>query len=632
MVWDRGKAKGYPKDSGKLFYVKPGADPSKIVVEVDGAEGLKLSKDGEIIIKTGLGDLKLSKPVAWQEKDGKKLPVEVFYKLIGKNRYSFVVAKADPSLPIVIDPILQSTYLGGNTLDSANAIAIHPTTGDVYVAGWTLSTDFPRTAGGAQASCSSCSSYGIDAFVARLNSSLTQILQSTYLGGNDADDAKALAIHPTTGEVYVVGSTSSTNFPNTSGGAQATYSGGDAFVARLNKELTQIIQATYLGGRYSDSAYALAIHPTTGEVYVAGSTNSDNFPGTISRSGTDYDAFVARLRPDLRTGAILQSIYLGGSGGDLAYALAIHPTTGDIYVAGDTTSTDFPRTSGGAQTSNNGMSDAFVARLNSNLTSILQSTYVGGSGVEWVRAFAIHPTTGDVYVAGTTTSTDLPRTTGGAQATFGGNVFDAFVVRLNRELTQILQSTYLGGDRDDLAFALTIHPTTGEVYVAGRTNSFPFPGTAGGAQEIGGISGWDAFIARFNKELTQILQSTYLGGLDVETAYALAIHPTTGEVYVAGETGSTNFPKTSGGAQQNNGGGSSGGFDAFVSRLTADLAAGSGSGGGSGSGTGSGSGSSGGGGGGCSMTGSASSMAGVWNILVWASLPIFVLARRIRRK
>ncbi len=305
-----------------------------------------------------------------------------------------------------------------------------------------------------------------------------------------------------------------------------------------------------------------------------------------------------------------------------------------------------------------------MARLNSNLTSILQSTYVGGSGLEWVRAFAIHPTTGDVYVAGTTTSTDLPRTTGGAQATFGGNVFDAFVVRLNRDLTQILQSTYLGGNGDDLGFALTIHPTTGEVYMAGRTESFPFPGTVGGAQASGGGS-WDAFITRFNKELTQILQSTYLGGLSVETAYALAIHPITGEVYVAGETGSTNFPKTTGGGQQNNGGGSSGGLDAFVSRLTADLAAGSGTGSGgggggssdgsgsgggiggtgggsgtdgsgSGFGGGSGSGSSsggtigGGGGGGCSMTGSFS--AGLWNIFVWLSVPAFILARRIRRR
>jgi hypothetical protein len=129
--------KATQKTVEKLFYIKPGADPSKIVVEVDGAEGLKLSKDGEIIIQTGLGDLKLSKPVAWQEKEGKKLPVEVAYKLIGKNRYSFVVAKADPSLPIVIDPILQATYLRGSGKEEAVVLAIHPTTGDVYVAGTT---------------------------------------------------------------------------------------------------------------------------------------------------------------------------------------------------------------------------------------------------------------------------------------------------------------------------------------------------------------------------------------------------------------------------------------------------------------------------------------------------------------
>jgi hypothetical protein len=140
------------------------------------------SKDGEMIIQTGLGDLKLSKPIAWQEKDGKKLPVEVSYKLIGKNRYSFEVAKADPSLPIVIDPILQSTYLGGKGHDRALAIATHPTTGEVYVAGYTFSTNFPNTTGGAQMSCSGCSSYYIDAFVARLNSNLTSN-SSIHLSG-----------------------------------------------------------------------------------------------------------------------------------------------------------------------------------------------------------------------------------------------------------------------------------------------------------------------------------------------------------------------------------------------------------------------------------------------------------------
>jgi hypothetical protein len=474
------KLKATQKTVEKLFYVKPGADPSKIQVQVDGAKGLKLSKDGEIIIQTGLGDLKLSKPVAWQEKDGKNLPVEVSYKLIGKNRYSFEVAKADPGLPIVIDPILQATYLGGSSDDGATALAIHPKTGDVYVAGWTEST-----------------------------------------GGT----------------------------------------GIDAFVIMLNPELTQAIRVVILGGRYYDSATAITIHPTTGDIYVAGYTNSTNFPNT----------------------------------------------------------------SGGAQTRCNNCSigsppppsnDAFVARLNSDLTQILQSTYLGGSGNDESTDLAIHPTTGDVYVAGKTVSKDFPKATGGAQAYCNNcksdNLLtnDAFVARLNKDLTQILQSTYLGGSGNDEANALTIHPTTGEVYVAGHTLSSNFPKTAGGAQAK--YRNGDAFVSRLNKDLTQILQSTYLGGNDSDDARALAIHPRTGEVYVAGYTYSKDFPKTTGGAQASYGDLR----DAFVARLTADLAAGRKSSDG----------------GGFYTTGSVSSMASAWNILILLSVPAFALARRIRRK
>ncbi len=613
--------KATQKTVEKLFYVQPGADPSKIVVEVDGAKGLKLSKDGEIIIQTGLGELKLSKPIAWQEKDGKKLPVEVSYKLIGKNRYSFVVAKADPSLPIVIDPILQSTYLGGGGGDEANAVVIHPTTGEIYLAGYTTSTNFPGTAGGASPKISRFLGTG-DAFVARLNKELTQILQSTYLGGRFDDAAHALAIHPTTGEVYVAGWTTSDNFPKTDGGAQARPGGDwDVFVARLNKELTQIIQSTYLGGSGKEGVRDITIHPTTGEVYVAGRTTSYNFPkttgGAQGRNGGDWDAFVTRLNSDLTQ--IIQSTYLGGSYEETANALAIHPTTGEVYVAGYTKSTNFPKTTGGAQARQTTDSvqakpvsnpDAFVARLNKELTQIIQSTYLGGSRWDWAYSLAIHPTTGEVYVAGYTNSNDFPKTDGGAHVSISGNS-DAFVARLNKELTQILQSTYLGGGYEDYALALTIHPTTGEVYVAGITYSDDFPKTDGGAQErSGGL--FDAFVARLNSDLTQILQSTYLGGRGTDRATALAIHPQTGEVYVAGKTESRNFPRTTGGAQASNGGGT----DAFVARLSADLAADKKSSGG----------------GGHHMTDFVSSMASTWNILLLLSVPAFALARRIGRR
>jgi muconolactone delta-isomerase len=622
------KLKATQKTVEKLFYVQPGADPSKIVVEVNGAKGLKLSKDGEIIIQTGLGELKLSKPVAWQEKDGKKLPVEVSYKLIGKNRYSFVVAKADPSLPIVIDPILQSTYLGGSDDDKVNAIAIHPQTGEVYVAGATFSDNFPKTTGGVQKRCNNCvndpENPSGDVFVARLNKDLTQILQSTYLGGSSDDYADALAIHPKTGEVYVVGVTESKNFPKTTGGAQVAHGGGDvdSFVARLNKDLTQILQSTYLGGSGRDWVNALAIHPTTGEVYVAGRTESKNFPKTTggaqgSFGGGNRDAFVARLNKDLTR--ILQAIYLGGINDDEAYTLAIHSNTGEVYVAGVTESKNFPKTTGGAQAVyGGGYYDAFVARLNKDLTQILQSTYLGGSDVDKAIALTIHPTTGEIYVAGYTTSTNFPGTTGGAQVAHGGGDVDSFVARLNKDLTQILQSTYLGGSGSDYAAALAIHPTTGEVYVVGVTESKNFPKTTGGVQAAHRGGDKDSFVARLNKDLTQILQSTYLGGSDVDKARALAIHPTTGEVYVAGYTLSSNFPKTAGGAQTKcNNCFTSRSYDsgdAFVARLSADLAAGRSSGNGS------------------SMIVSASSTVSFWRILLVLSVPTFALARRIRKR
>jgi len=411
----------------------------------------------------------------------------------------------------------QATYLGGGGEDRAFALAIHRTSGEVYVAGNTSSMTFPGTAGGAQAAFGG----GTDAFVARLDATLTTLQQATYLGGNGADVianicsgcgylSGGLAIHPTSGEVYVAGSTESANFPGTAGGAQPAHatgsgSGFDAFVARLNAALTTLHQATYLGGNLNDEALALAIHPTSGEVYVAGSTASTNFPGTAggaqpAKDGST-DAFVARLNVALTT--LNQATYLGGSGNDDALALAIHPSSGDVYVSGITGSTNFPGTAGGAQPASGpgGVFDAFVARLNANLTTLNQATYLGGNGAEWAYGLAIHPTSGEVYVAGLTDSTNFPGTTGGAQPAYAGQG-DAFVARLNAALTALNQATYLGGigNFGDSAQALAIHPTSGEVYVAGFTNSTNFPGTAGGAQPAKGGSS-DAFVARLTPEL-----------------------------------------------------------------------------------------------------------------------------------
>src|SRR5262245_56012291 len=580
------------KQVEKVFTVEPGAAPDAIRVRVAGAESLAAADDGGLLLHTGVGDVRLTPPVAYQEIAGTRRMVPAKYAISG-NEYGFRVSGYDPTFPVVIDPLLQATYLGGSTFDEAIALGIGPA-GDVYVAGVTDSVDFPGAGAQPRFGGGSGGQLTGDVFVARLTNNLTGLQAATFLGGSGDDLAIRLAIAPTTGDVYVVGLTSSTNFPGTSGGAQSALAGAnlvnplDGFVARLDASLTSLKQATYLGGSGNrDTVNAIAIEPATGTVYVAGPTNSVDFPGVTGGAqsipgGGLVDTFVARLNPGLTT--LDQATFFGGTDADTPFAMAIAPTTGDVYVTGRTSSIDLPGTNGGAETAldggqlNGSLQDGFVARLNASLTALRQATYLGGFAADEGDALAIAPTTGEVYVAGNTSSADFPGTAGGAQSaiahTFiGDNTTDVFVARLRPDLTALDQATYLGGSCTPGASLCVEVPvamrlTTSDVYVAGVTHSTNFPGTVGGAQSASG-GNEDAFVARLSTELTALHQATFLGGANVDIAQDLAIAPTTGDVYIAGFTASPVFPGTAGGAQ----GAFRGGQDAFVARLSADLRA-----------------------------------------------------------
>ncbi len=258
----------------KLFTVAPGADTRRIAIRLRGAKRLELAADGSLVAHTGNGPVSFTAPAAWQDIDGRRRPVSVAYALAGQ-RYGFTLGDYDHALPVVIDPLLQATYLGAGPTNRATGVALDAS-GNVFVAGLTASADFPGTAGGAQP----VSGGGFyDAFVAKLNTGLTTLVQATYLAGAGGDSAYALALDAS-GNVFVAGVTGSTDFPGTAGGAQAANGGGtDAFVAKLNNGLTTLIQATYLGGSGPEQPHALALD-VSGNVFVAGSTDSTDFPGT----------------------------------------------------------------------------------------------------------------------------------------------------------------------------------------------------------------------------------------------------------------------------------------------------------------------------------------------------------------
>jgi alpha-tubulin suppressor-like RCC1 family protein len=635
------KLKATQKTVEKLFYVKPGADPSKIVVEVDGAEGLKLSKDGEIIIQTGLGDLKLSKPSAWQEKDGKKLPVEVSYKLIGKNRYSFVVAKADPSLPIVIDPILASTFIGGSSYEEAHSIALD-SSGNVYVAGFTYSSDYPTTSGAYD--------NGSDVFVSKLSNDLSNLLASTFIGGSSYEEAHSIALD-SSGNVYVTGYTKSSDYPTTSYAYDTSYNGGyaDVFVSKLSNDLSSLLASTFIGGSSYEEDHSIALD-SSGNVYVAGYTESSDYPTTSgaydTKCGTDgtcnggyADVFVSKLSNNLSD--LLASTFIGGGGEEVAYSIALD-SSGNVYVTGLTYSSDYPTTSGAYDTKcgtdgtcNGGYADVFVSKLSNNLSDLLASTFIGGGGEEVAYSIALD-SSGNVYVTGLTYSSDYPTTSGaydtkcGTDGTCNGGYADVFVSKLSNNLSDLLASTFIGGSDYEEARSIALD-SSGNVYVAGFTYSSDYLTTSGAYDTKCGTDGTcnggyaDVFVSKLSNNLSNLLASTFIGGSGEEVAYSIALYGS-GNVYAAGFTYSSDYPTTSGAYDTKCGtdGTCNGGYaDVFVSKLDSNLSseAGGGSGGGGG-----------GGGGGCSMTGSASSVAGLWNILVWLSVPAFVVARRIRRR
>jgi hypothetical protein len=427
------------------FVVAPGADPSRIRLAFDGADGFDVDATGALVIHTAGGDVRLQAPVIYQEGSDRQA-VSGTYVLTDVAEVGFAVGAYDAAKPLIIDPVLvYSTFLGGlgdasGEGDLARGIAVDAA-GNAYVAGRTGSSDFPTTPGALQGTLGGSP----DVFVTKLNATGTALVYSTFLGGSGFEDGLGIALDPA-GNAYVTGSTGSSDFPTTPGAYQRTSHGADAFVTELNATGTALVYSTLLG-RGSESR-SIAVD-AAGNAYVTGTTLFADFPttpGAFQRTLRGFPAaFVTKLNA---TGsALVYSALLGGTTEtETGSSRVAVDADGSAYIAGGTFSSDFPTTPGAFQRTLRGASDVFVTKLNPTGASLVFSTLLGGSSSSQSEATltlsnpALPGTplphlaiavdrAGRAYVAGFTDSADFPVTPGAVQRTLAGGG-DAFVTRI----------------------------------------------------------------------------------------------------------------------------------------------------------------------------------------------------------
>ncbi len=558
----------YHGNNGRLeydFVVSPGADPTRIRMAFSGSDQVAVDTSGDLILTTGVQTLRQHKPVVYQEKGGARHEVVGGFQLRGAE-VGFTLGDYDRSRHLIIDPVVRySTYMGGTGDDRAWSVAVDAN-GSAYLAGATASVNFPTTPGAFQLTFGGGA---WDACVTKLSADGTSLVYSTYLGGQGAEynplgaGGTWLAVDHG-GNAFVTGATKSTDFPITPGAFQQKLAGDfDAYVTQLDPTGSVLVYSTYIGGTGRDETQTIALG-SDGDVYVAGYTESTNFPtqtGAFQKNfGGGADAFVVQVGPGGT--ALKYATYLGGTGIDSATALAIDPR-GNAYVAGETTSSNYPTTPGAFQTYSGGPWDGFVTKLSPRGSALAYSTCLGGAGYDAAFGIAIDAK-GDAFVTGITRSTNFPTTPGVFQATYGGGG-DAFVTELAAGGGSLVYSTYLGGEDAENDGGITgpvAVNAAGVAFVGGSTSSANFPVTPDAIQpQYGGET--DSMLAIIAPGATALLYSTYLGGSNEDIGFSIALSGL-GNIYVTGRTESTNFPITAGAFQGTN----AGGRDVFVTKFT----------------------------------------------------------------
>jgi len=536
------------------FNLDPGSDPSQIRLRYQGADELRLDEAGNLLLKTPAGTLVDPRPTSYQNVDGHVVSVASRFILAkvedGHANFGIVVDTYDPSLPLYIDPgLVFSTYLGGTDSEMTGdrhgypnlAIAVGRS-GRIFLAGETRSPDYPTTLGVLEPFPLG----SLDAFVAGVDSNTHELIFATYLGGSGDDSATTISVD-NSGRIVVGGNTSSTDFPTTPDSLASSFKGvTDMFVARLEEDGSTLVYSTYLGGTGSDTLRDLQIDHAD-NLYLTGYTQSSDLPTTPGAFKSEHwasheeDGFVAKLDHE---GALLYLTYLGGQGPATDRALSIAlDADGTVLVTGVTNDPGFPVTAGAFAATSAGAAEAFVARINADGTELTESTFLGGAGDDHAFDLAVDDS-GEIWLAGITTSQDLPTIPNGVSAVYSGGETDLFLGCLTRDLSSLTFMSYLGGsgrDGDMQTGPSLALDTQGTIHLTGGTSSFDFPVTSDAfSPNLNSLDAMDAWYVKLHPDVGPLF-ATYLGGFASDTGHAIAVDRR-GSAFLAGLTSSTDFP------------------------------------------------------------------------------------------